>query len=252
MATPSLKVKKKRWVVILAPKILNERPIGEAYVADPNLLIGRAISCNLMTLTNDIKTQNITMKFLVTEIKDAKAHTEPAGYSLNQTYLKRMMRRGKNRIDESYHLKTADNKTLRIKLFLLTNSVAKSSMIKVIRNKLKEKVAGIVEKNRYDDIFDGVISHKIQREIRGTINKMFPLKACEVKALKEEKEKIKIAKKEEKKEPEKEKIKKEEKPEVKKEEKEEKKEKPKEKTIKKKSKKENKKTEKKKNAKASN
>ncbi len=125
MVTPSLKVKKKRWITILAPKILNERPIGESYVADPGLLIGRVISCNLMTLTNDMKTQNITMKFIVCEIKDAKAHTKPVGYSLNQTYLKRMMRRGKNRIDESYHLKTADNKRIRIKLFLLTNSTAR-------------------------------------------------------------------------------------------------------------------------------
>ena len=246
MVTPSLKAKKKRWVTILAPKILNERPIGESYVADPDLLIGRVISCNLMTLTNDMKTQNITMKFIVSEIKDGKAHTKPVGYSLNQTYLKRMMRRGKNRIDESYHLKTADDRGIRIKLFLLTNSVAKSSVVKVIRNKLKEQVTGIVEKNKYDDIFDGVISHKIQREIRAIINKMFPLKACEIKALKEEK--IKTTVKKEVKEIEK--IKKEEKTEESKEEKQpEQKEKKKE-EEKKEIKKE--KETKKKNAKASN
>ena len=84
---------------------------------------------------------------------------------------------------------------------MLTNSTAKSSIVKVIRNKLKGMVTEIVEKNKYDDIFDGVISYKIQREIRAVINKILPLKACEVKALKEEKEKIKTAvKKEEKKE----------------------------------------------------
>jgi len=220
MVGPSIKIKKKKWVTILAPKILNERPIGESYVAEPEQLIKRVISCNLMTLTNDVKTQNITMKFLVNEIKDNKAQTKPIAYVLNQTYLKRMMRRRRNRIDESFYLKTADNKNIRIKLFLLTNSPAKSSVVKIIRKKLKEMVANIAEKNKYDDIFDGVISHKIQRELRSAMNKIFPLKACAVKVLKEEKERIKIASEKEEVQ-EKEKNKKQEKPEVKKEEKKE-------------------------------
>jgi len=236
------KIKKKRWFPILAPKILGEREIGESYVTDPNNLVGRVIPCNLMIVTNDIKHQNTTMKFLIKEIKDNKALTEQVYYELTPNLLRRLMRRGKDRIDESFAAKTADNIDIRIKLFVLTNSSAKSSILAKLRNKLKEATAEIISKNKYDDIFDGVIRKKVQKDILEKVKKIFPIKICEVRILKKEtKEIIKEKKPEPKKveEPEEktEKIKKEEKPKVVKEEKQTEQKKPK--------KKENKKTKKK-------
>ncbi len=197
MAVSTTKGKKKRWVTILAPKILREKPIGDSYVASPEELVGRIIPCNLSVLTNDNKSQNITMKFLIKNIKDGKAITEAKEYILNPSFLKRLMRRKRNRIDESLHVKTSDNKGLRIKLFLLTNSAAKGSVKRLIRRKLKEELSKILEKNTFNDIFEGVISTKMQKDLKSKLNKTFPLKTVEVKALKEEKEKIKTAAKRE-------------------------------------------------------
>ena len=111
------------------------------------------------------------------------------------------MRRKRNRFDESYHMKTGDGVTIRIKLFLLTNSKAKGSVEKLVRKKLKEETKKIVEKTKFEDLFDGIITHQIQKELRDKITKIFPLKTCEVKVLKEEKERLKThAMEEEKKE----------------------------------------------------
>ena len=225
--TQTVKVKKKIWVTILAPKSLNERPIGEAYVAEPGLLVGRVVSCNLMSLTNNIKNQNANMKFFITDIRDNKAQTRPVSFELNQTYIKRMMRRKKNRVDESLPFKTADNKNVRIKLFLLTNNTAKSSAISKLRVKIREETKNLVNRTKYDELFDSVVMHRVQSKLRGVLNKIAPLKVCEVRVLKEEKEKRKIGEKqtiekveipEEKKEEQTE-NKKEEAPEIKKEEK---------------------------------
>jgi len=236
MAVSTTKIKKKRWVTIIAPKILGERPIGDSYVVGPEELVGRIIPCNLSVLTNDNKSQNITMKFLIKEIKDGNAITEPKEYILNPSFLKRLMRRKRERIDESLHVKTSDGKGLRIKIFLLTNSAAKGSVKKLIRRRLKEELSKILEKNTFSDIFEGVISNKMQKDLKLKLNKTFPLKTVEIKALKEEKEKVKTAaKKEEKEKEEKEKDKKEEKQE-------ENKEKPKKKKTKKSKTKKNAKT----------
>ena len=201
MAVSSSKGKKKRWVTIVAPKLLKESVIGDSYVFEPAQLLGKIIPINLMNITNDSKTQNVTMKFLITDIKDGKAMTRAVMYSLNQSFLKRMMRRKRNRFDESYHMKTGDGVTIRIKLFLLTNSKAKGSVEKLVRKKLKEETKKIVEKTKFEDLFDGIITHQIQKELRDKITKIFPLKTCEVKVLKEEKERLKThAMEEEKKE----------------------------------------------------
>ncbi len=235
MAVSTTKGKKKRWVTIIAPKILGERPIGDSYVTGPEDLVGRIIPCNLSVLTNDNKSQNITMKFLIKEIKDGNAITESKEYILNPSFLKRLMRRKRERIDESLHVKTSDGKGLRIKIFLLTNSAAKGSVKKLIKRRLKEELSKILEKNTFNDIFEGVISNKMQKDLKLKLNKTFPLKTVEIKALKEEKEKVKTAAKKEEKEEEKEKSKKEEKQE-------ENKEKPKKKKTKKRKNKKNAKT----------
>ncbi len=193
--TQTAKVKKKVWVTILAPKSLNERPIGEAYVAEPGLLVGRVVSCNLMSLTDNIKNQNANMKFFITDIRDNKAQTRPVSFELNQTFIKRMMRRKKNRVDESLPFKTADNKNVRIKLFLLTNNTAKSSAISKLRVKIKEETKNLVNRTKYDELFDSVVMHRVQSKLRGVLNKIVPLKVCEVRVLKEEKEKRKIGEK---------------------------------------------------------
>ena len=193
--TQTVKVKKKLWINIIAPRSLNEKVIGEAYVAESSLLVDRVVSCNLMSLTNNMKNQNAVMKFSIIGIRDGKAHTRPISFELNPTFIKRMMRRKKNRVDESIALKTADDKNIRIKLFLLINSRAKSFAVAKLRAKIREETKNLVNKSKYDELFNGVIMHRVQSRLRGLLNKIVPLKVCEVRVLKEEKEKRKIGEK---------------------------------------------------------
>jgi small subunit ribosomal protein S3Ae len=196
MAKPqAAKVKKKLWVNILAPKILNEKVIGEAYVAESGLLVGKNVSCNLANITNNMRNQNINMKFVVTEIRDNKAKTRPVSFELSSTYIKRMMRRKKKRVDESVLLKTADNKTVRMKMFLLTSNDGKSSSVSRLRTKLKEEIKSMVGKSKYEELFNDIISHRFQSKLKSVLNKITPLKVCEVRVLKEEREKQKIGEK---------------------------------------------------------
>ena len=52
MAKP--KVAKKEWYPIIAPKIFKGVVIGETVVYDPDKMIGKSMSENLMNLTNFI------------------------------------------------------------------------------------------------------------------------------------------------------------------------------------------------------
>ena len=75
-----LSTKKKKWFQILAPKFLGDKVIGESYLSEPTEAIKRTVKINLMQITGDIKTQNIGVKFEITDFKDNKLHTIIIGY----------------------------------------------------------------------------------------------------------------------------------------------------------------------------
>ena len=191
------KIKKKRWYPILAPNIFGEKVIGESLLTESKLLLGKSISCNLMSLTNDVKSQHIYMSFIIREVKENKGFTEAVSYEISPTYIKRFVRRGKERIDDSFAFKTKDGRIMRVKPFLLTNSPASNSVLTKIRKALKQKIAEIITQNTYDDIFDGVVSYKIQKELKSEINKVFPVRTLEIRFLGDEKEKTGTKKKHE-------------------------------------------------------
>ena len=106
-----VKVKKKNFVKIVAPKQFNEQIIGETPVSDARLLIGRKMKINLMSLTNDPKKQNIQVKFNMANLKGDSVGTEIVGYTLVPAFVKRLVRKDKVRIDDCFTAKTASTKS---------------------------------------------------------------------------------------------------------------------------------------------
>jgi small subunit ribosomal protein S3Ae len=114
------KVKKKLWFDIVADESFKHATIGQSHVEEKEQLLGKSIRVNLNELTGDPKKQNILVQFKVDKLKAEKGVAHCIGYKLNASSIKRMMRRGKNRIDFSYVFKSKDGKNLRIKPFLVT------------------------------------------------------------------------------------------------------------------------------------
>ena len=65
----TIKVKKKKWFEIVAPKLFDERVIGETTALEPDKLIGKPVLINLMALTNDPRKQNVSIKFNIESVK---------------------------------------------------------------------------------------------------------------------------------------------------------------------------------------
>ena len=178
-----VKKKKKVWIPILAPKEFNHIEIGETLCEDPKQLIGRNIDVNLMTLTNDPKKQNIKIKFKVKEIKGEKVEAEVIGYELNTSNVKRIVRRGSEKIDDSFVVETKDNVKYRLKPLLLTRYETKRSILSAIRAKMRE--ISIENFKKYDSIsiLNSIVSNSFQREAKDTIKKIYPIAICEVRML---------------------------------------------------------------------
>ncbi|MBU0615637.1 MAG: 40S ribosomal protein S3a/S1 [Nanoarchaeota archaeon] len=177
------KVKKKRWLPIMGPKSFGNRVLGQTYVFDADSVKGKAISLNLMTVTNDPKKQNTIIKFVVDEIKEGAAYASVTGITIIPASIKRLARRGKDKIDHSFVCKTSDNKIVRLKPLIITRSMTKGSALKGLVKQVELSLRSVVKKGDYSKLVDDIVSKNIQRDLKTKLNKTYPLKICEIRAM---------------------------------------------------------------------
>ena len=191
--------KKKKWIKIIALKPFNEQFIGETFAAETEDAIGRKIKLSLMNLTNDPKRQNVNIKFEITKKHAGGVGAEMVGYNIVASSIRRLVRRDCNRIDESYIIRTADNKKIRIKPFILTKSMAKGSVLKAMRKATKEFLSDNIQKSNYEKLVNELLYHKLQKGLKEHLKKIYPARVCEIRLMKVEKEERKEGVKEERK-----------------------------------------------------
>ncbi|MBI2649836.1 hypothetical protein HYX04_00820, partial [Candidatus Woesearchaeota archaeon] len=175
--------KKKQWYPIIAPKQFDNVVIGETLVQEPSQMLGKTLSHSLMNLTNDTKRQNINIHFKVVEVEDNKAKTSIIGYQIIPSSIKRFVRRNSEKMDNGFTCETADNMLLRVKPLIITRGDVKGSVAAKLRNNITSFLARTIKKMTYDEIINELISRKMQDLMRSSLNKIYPLKVCEIRYL---------------------------------------------------------------------
>lgn len=181
MAEQAAKIKKKQWFSILAPKQFENAVIGETLVYEPMAMMGKTLTHSLMNLTNDMKRQNVNIHFKVVEIEGDKAKTSIIGYQIVPSSVKRFVRRASEKMDISFTCETADNVFLRINPLVITRSDIKGSIAAKMRGSTVNFLVKAIKKMTYDEFVNDLISHKIQASMRETLNKIYPLRVCEIR-----------------------------------------------------------------------
>ena len=174
--TQVIKKKKKSWVKLVAPEFLGNAFLGESLIQDKQDLVGKYLSLNLSNFTNDMKKQSIIVKFKAVSIVDNQAHTNVVGLELTNSYVKRLVRRGKSKVDDSFIVHTRDNKKLRVKPLIITNTRTNNSIQSKIRVEAKALIIEAVKSLSADEFFESIISTKIQRDLKDKLSKIYPLR----------------------------------------------------------------------------
>ena len=208
-----LKVKKKKWVEIVAPKIFNEISLGRTYVVQKEDILNKFITVNLMNITRDPKKQSINVTFRVNNTLGEKVKTEIVKYAMQPTAVRRFVRRQKDKVDDSFIVKSKDNIKIRVKPILVTIAPASKPVQSSLRAKARQVIANEIAKLSYEKFIEEVIQRAFQKKVKSQIKNIFPLAICEirvaeiVKTTKLAKEETKPAKEEPKVEEKKEEVK---------------------------------------------
>lgn len=178
----SLKKKKKKWISILSTKEFGNAELGETFVDENEKVIGKVVCANLMNLTKDMKKQNTQLYFVVKNVEHNEAHTELLGYEVVNAFLKRITKKAKERVDNSFEGVSQDGIKFKIKPILMTRGIAHHSIATNLRKASEEYIRTMAKKTGFVEMMKSVISGNLQKELKIELRKIYPLNSCMIKA----------------------------------------------------------------------
>ncbi len=172
---------KKKWVPVLAPKSFNSQQLGETYVASPEDALGKTVTANLMNLSGDMRKQGIEIRFDVVKVQEGKALTAVTGYELLPSNMKRLVRRGRSKVADSFITRTATKRRVRIKPLIITTSRASARVCTAIRLAVRAKLKELVGSMSFEKLIQELIGFRIQRALKEAAAPIHPIKTAEIR-----------------------------------------------------------------------
>jgi len=175
--------KKKKWFPIIAPEAFQSRVIGEVLLEDASVLMNRNVTVNMMQLMGDMKKQNVNVMFKVNDVKDGKAYTQAVKFEISPFSLKRLAKREKDKLSDSFVVKTADGKLVRIKTVMITNAMTNGAVLATLVKTCRAVCKEIVNKIKFEQLIIDLVVYKFQKEVRDSLHKVYPLRNFDIKVL---------------------------------------------------------------------
>lgn len=180
--TKKTSVVKKKWYSILAPKVFNEVKVGETQLADPQKAVGRKMNVNLMGITGEPQKQNISVRLHISNLSENTFTTELLGYKMMPSGMKKMVRRNREKVDDSFVLETKDKKVIRIKPIAVTRGKTTNSVTTAIRKYVQARLAKHIAQTTYEDLVKEVLQKRITQDIYRELKKFHPMSVFDIKA----------------------------------------------------------------------
>jgi len=137
-------------------------------------------------LTRILRGKSIMLQLIV-DVQGEVAKAHPRKIHMLSYYLRRMMRKRTNYIEDSFSLNCKDAQ-MRIKPFLITRRKVSRKVRSALRNKAKEELISFAKDKSSEELFEEILKNRLQKTLSLKLKKIYPLSLCEIRALKIEKQ----------------------------------------------------------------
>lgn len=192
IVTSKVSVKKKVWYRVIAPKLFGQKELGETFLPSPEVAVGRVMKINLRDITGNVKDQNIYIDFKINAVDGSVLRTSVIGYELTSIYVRKMVRKDTNRIDDTFYFKTKNGEKITVKCLVITLYKTQRSLRTEMRRQLQSALDEEIKNNDFSTFINNLVSRKILSEVRKKLYKIYPIKevALRVVSLKESAESL--------------------------------------------------------------
>ncbi len=135
------KWREKVWFTIMAPDFLGGKEIAMSPAEDGEAMVSRKVEVPISDLTGNFKRANAKAIFQVTGCQGSKCSTQFIGHYLSDDYIRRMVRRRKERIDIIRDYTTSDGSVVTFKVVIVTDG----KLTNTKRLQIRHTVDGMLE-----------------------------------------------------------------------------------------------------------
>ena len=137
---------------------------------------GRIIT---LDLTRSLRGRSLELKMRV-NLVNGKLKATPIIAVLVGSYIRRMMRRGIDYVEDSFEIDCRDSVS-KIKPFLITRNRVSRAVRNALRINAKKYIEGHVKIRTAKEIFSDIITGKLQKGMSARLKKIYPLALCEIR-----------------------------------------------------------------------
>jgi len=146
-----------------------------------------------LDLTRQLRGKGLTIKLRIFN-QEGTLIAIPNNIELSTSYIKRMMRKRANYVEDSFKTKCADIRAT-IKPFLITRKKVSRVVRKNLRNTAKKFITEYIKEKDYNQVCHEILSGTLQKTMLPKLKKIYPLSFCEIRKFEtNELEKIDIEK----------------------------------------------------------
>ncbi|MHB1439310.1 MAG: 30S ribosomal protein S3ae [Cuniculiplasma sp.] len=173
------KWKEKKWYRIMAPSQLGGKEIAMTVGNGPESIKDRIVEIPISDFSGNFKKSNAKLEFKVVDCVGTKCSTIFVGHSVNDDYIRRMVRRRKERIDIVRQVKTTDGYEFILKVVAITDNKLTAAKSIELRNSITQMVSDKVKNMDYFEFARFVIEDESVNEILTGVKDVYPLKKLE-------------------------------------------------------------------------
>ena len=177
------KVKKKKWVAVIAPKSFNSVHIGDTHVAEDEEVLKKSLSLNLGTVLGDMRKQSYHARFDVTSVKENKAQTALVSLTMTPSGVKRLIRRGRTKIEDSFLAKLRTGQIVRIKPVIVTINTCSKPTATAIRHAIRAKLKEVLASSSIEEFIQEIIGNKIQKVLKTVAQGSHPVRSADIRTV---------------------------------------------------------------------
>jgi len=176
--------KSKTWYTVLAPQMFESKEIGQIPATEDAHLMNRIVKVSLAELTGDMSQSYVNLNFRINEVKGKTAYTKLIGHEISAGYLRTLVRRRSNVVNEVVDVESKDGVKLRIKISIFTARRVSSPVKTALRNSTKDEVLLRVKEMDFQQLAQEIIFGKFSATLFNRLRKLCPVKRIEVRKAK--------------------------------------------------------------------
>ncbi len=173
------KWKEKKWYTILAPNQLGGKEIGLTPGSGPEEIKGRHIEIPTSDFTGNFKKSNSKLIFKIVDVTGLKCSTLFIGHSVNDDYIRRMVRRRKEKLELVIKIKTVDNYTFVLKVVAITDGKITAAKRVELRKAIWDLISAKSKNVDYFELARYIMDEQSINEILAGVKDVYPLKKFE-------------------------------------------------------------------------